>query len=172
MTCFVVCRNLLILFRNLTGFLFRTYNNLHCCFFDFGHSNCHKLTLCRKKGCFIEKIFKVCTCKSNCCCCNLMQVDIGCQRFISCVNLKNILSALNVGITNCYLTVKTTRTKKCRVKDIRTVSSSNNDYAFVCTEAIHFNKQLVKGLFTFVVSTTHTGASVTTHSINFVNKDD
>ncbi len=84
---------------------------------------------------------------------------------------QNFLSALYVWIIYHYLSVKTSRTEKSGIKDILTVRSSHNDYPLVALEAVHFNKELVKGLFTFVVTASETRAAVTSHSVYFVYKN-
>ena len=86
--------------------------------------------------------------------------------------LKNFLSALDIGITYSYLSVKTAGSEKCGVKNVRSVCSSNNNYAFIFAEAVHFYKHLVESLLTFIVAAAHTCASLSADSINLINEDD
>mgnify|MGYP007062571403 CR=1 FL=1 len=67
--------------------------------------------------------------------------------------------------------VKTSRTKKCRVKRIRTVCCRKNYHAFGSIKAIHFCKELIQSLFTFIIATCKS-SSITflTNCINLINK--
>ncbi|MNC21704.1 hypothetical protein D3C75_696880 [compost metagenome] len=87
------------------------------------------------------------------------------------MHLKYSFTAFHIRTVNRNLTVKTSWTKQCRIKYISAVSRRYNNNAFVTTESIHLNQQLVKRLFTLVMSATKTGTTLTTHSINFINED-
>ncbi len=82
--------------------------------------------------------------------------------------LQNFLSAFYVGIVYHYLPVEASRTEQSGVQDILTVRSRHNDYTFVALEAVHFNKELVKGLFALVVTAAETRAAVASHSVYLV----
>ena len=84
--------------------------------------------------------------------------------------LEYFLSALYIRIVDHYLTVKTTRTEQCAVKNVRSVGSGDYYNALVCTEAVHFDKQLVKGLLALVVTAAKACASLTSDSIDLIYK--
>ena len=83
---------------------------------------------------------------------------------------QNFFSSLNVRVIDRNLTVKSSRSQKCGVKDIRPVRCGDNNNAVVHAEAVHFNKKLVERLFPFIVSAAHSGTSVTADGINFINE--
>jgi hypothetical protein len=56
------------------------------------------------------------------------------------VKVQYILAPLYVGTPYHYAAVKSPRAHNSRVKDIGAVRSGQNNYAFVDTEAVHFNK--------------------------------
>ena len=87
------------------------------------------------------------------------------------MHLKNLFATTHIGQRHHHLAVKTTGSHQRRVEHIRAVGGGNYDHTFIAFKAVHFHQQLVQGLFTLVVTTTHTGATVTTHRINLVDKD-
>src|SRR5699024_10924508 len=66
--------------------------------------------------------------------------------------------------------VESTWTKERSVQYIWTVSRGKNNDSFISTKTIHLDEQLVQGLFTLVVSTTKPSTTLTTNSINLINK--
>ena len=58
------------------------------------------------------------------------------------------------------------------IQNIRTVRCRNHDDAFVDTEAVHLNQQLIQRLFSFIVAAAHTGATLPPYRINFINEND
>ena len=68
--------------------------------------------------------------------------------------------------------VKTARTQERRIKDIRTVRSGDRDDAFIGTETIHFDEQLVQRLFAFIMSATQSASALTADGIDFIDEYD
>src|SRR5699024_8736221 len=68
------------------------------------------------------------------------------------------------------LSIKTTRTKEGRIQNIWAVSFGNHNDDFIRIKTVHFNKQLVQGLFTFIMSSTTSCATLTSNSITLINK--
>ena len=58
------------------------------------------------------------------------------------------------------------------VQHIRSVGGSKQDHVVRCFETIHFHQQSIQGLLTLIMTTTQTGAALTSHSIDFVDEDD
>src|SRR5699024_11949417 len=77
--------------------------------------------------------------------------------------------SLYVWLINRNLSIKTTRTKEGRIQNIWAVSCGNHNDAFIPINTVHFNKQLVQGLFTFIMSATKSSATLTSNSINPIN---
>ena len=88
------------------------------------------------------------------------------------MHLENFFAAQNIGVRNNDLTVKTSWSQQGRVQHIRTVRRSNQDHTLIGLKTIHFNKELVKSLFAFVITAAETGTAMPTNGVNFVNKDD
>ena len=86
--------------------------------------------------------------------------------------LENFLSALDIWISNHNLSVETSGTEKCGVEDITSVGGCDNDNALVALKAVHFNKELVKGLLTLIVTAAKTCASLTAHSVDLIDEYD
>ena len=87
------------------------------------------------------------------------------------MHAKNLFATGKIGCANTDLSVESSRSKKSWVQDVWAVGGGDQDHADVGVESIHFNKQLVEGLFALVVSATDTGTALTTNRIDFVNED-
>ena len=86
--------------------------------------------------------------------------------------LEYFFSSLNIGIAYHYLSVETSGTEKCGVKDITAVCCRNYDNALVALKAVHFNKELVKGLLTLIVTAAQSCASLAAYCVDLVDEDD
>ena len=67
------------------------------------------------------------------------------------MHFKNLQAALHVGRGDHNLTVKTAGAEQRGVKHVGTVGRSDEDDAFVGLKTVHFHKELVQGLFAFVM---------------------
>ncbi|MNF57794.1 hypothetical protein D3C84_393340 [compost metagenome] len=85
---------------------------------------------------------------------------------------EDLLTTTDIWQTNDNLTVETARTQQRWVEDVWAVGRSDNNDAIVHFEAVHLNQQLVEGLLTLIVTTTHAGATMATDGVDFVDKDD
>ncbi len=94
------------------------------------------------------------------------------QRLVLCVHPEDRLTAFDIRTADRDLPVETAWTEQCRVEDIRSVRCCNHDDAFVLTEAIHFNEQLVQCLFTFVMTAADACTTLASHCIDFIDEDD
>ena len=101
-----------------------------------------------------------------------MEIDIGADRLFALVNLEDFLSALDIGVIDRDLAVKSARTQQRRIQNIAAVGRGNDDDALVLLKAVHLNQQLVQRLLTFVVAAAETGASVSAHRVDLVDEDD
>ena len=170
-TCFMVGGKALILIVDLSGFLFRTGNNLDGRFLDFLHGDCLFLASCGKKSGFVRKVFKLCAGEARGGFCNYAKVNVRTERFVLCMDFKNRFASLNVRCTHYDLAVETSGSEKSRVKDIRAVGCRHNDDSGVVAETVHLNKELVKGLFAFIMSAAETCASVTADCVDFIDEN-
>ncbi|MNM25767.1 hypothetical protein D3C81_362210 [compost metagenome] len=88
------------------------------------------------------------------------------------MHLQDLFTATHVRQTHHDLTVETAWTQQRRVKHVRTVGRSDDDNAFVAFKAVHLNQHLVQRLFTFIMTATQTGATLTTDGVDFIDEDD
>src|SRR3990172_6138197 len=70
------------------------------------------------------------------------------------------------------LSVESSRSQECRVKDIRSVRGRNQDYPFVRFKAIHLHQELVECLLTLIVSAPQTCATQSPHCIDLIDEYD
>ena len=79
-------------------------------------SDSFSVSSCSKQSGFVEEIFEVCACEALSSLSNYLEVDIRTERFILGMNMEYFLSALDIGVSDNYLSVETTGTEKCRVE--------------------------------------------------------
>ena len=84
----------------------------------------------------------------------------------------DFLSALNVRNADDNLTVKASRSQQSRIQDIRTVCRGQNDDTGILSESVHLNQQLIQRLLPLVVAAAQSGASLTSHRVDLVDKHD
>ena len=84
---------------------------------------------------------------------------------------KNLLTPTNIRQANYDLTVETPRTQQRRVQHVRAVSGGNDNDAVVHFKAVHLYQQLVESLLTLVMTTAHTGTTMTTNGVDLIDKD-
>src|SRR3990172_695142 len=85
---------------------------------------------------------------------------------------KYLLSPPYIGKGNNNLPVKASRPQKSRIKNVGTIGGRNEDYAIIRFKTIHLNKQLIQCLLPFVMPAAETGAPVSSHRIDLIDKDD
>ena len=89
------------------------------------------------------------------------------------MNLKNFLTTLQIGKFYRNTSVKSSRTKQCRIKRIRTIGCCQNHNTLRTVKAIHLCKKLIQGLLTLIIPAGEASAvTLLSDSINFVNKYD
>ena len=103
---------------------------------------------------------------------NRGQVDRRLRLHTLGMQLKNVLTAGQVGQLNGDTAVKTTGAQQGRVKAVRAVGSSENDDALVVIEAVHLGQQLVERLLALVVATKATAIALLADGIDLIDKDD
>src|SRR5438128_1739917 len=85
---------------------------------------------------------------------------------------QNFFATFYIGQIDGDLAIETARTQESWIKDIGSVSSRDNDDAFLSIEPIHLHEQGIEGLFALVVAAPDSVATVTTDRVNFVDKND
>jgi hypothetical protein len=62
------------------------------------------------------------------------------------VHAQDLLAPLQVGITDCDLTIEAARAQQRSIQDVSAVGRGDDDYAVGSREAVHFNQQLIECL--------------------------
>ena len=89
------------------------------------------------------------------------------------MNLQDFLTPLKIRKLNRDPSVKTSRTKKCRVKGIRSVGSCQDHNTLGTVKTVHLCQKLVQCLLTLIVSAAHSGAvTFLADRIDLINKYD
>src|SRR5207248_1522007 len=81
-------------------------------------------------------------------------------------------AAAHVRSRHHYATVKASGAQQRGIKNIRAVSSSDQDHAVIRFKTVHLDQELVEGLFALVVSTTEAGAAMASDGVDLVDEDD
>ena len=87
------------------------------------------------------------------------------------MDFEDSLASFEVGIADCYLTVKSAGTQKRGVEDIGAVGRRDDYNALVCAKAVHLDEQLVQSLLALVMSAAHACASVASDGVYLIDKD-
>src|SRR5688572_23321614 len=85
---------------------------------------------------------------------------------------KDALAPLHIGTGHDNSTVKAAWPQQRRIEYIRTVGGCDENDTFVGFEAVHLDQQLIQCLFALVMTATEAGATMTSHGIDLIDKDD
>ena len=127
--CLVICCKLLLFVGNHFRFLGRSHLNLTDGFLNFFHSDKSAVSAGCNKCSLIEYVFKVSRCAAHSSSGKHRWCNILCQRLVLGVNLDYCFSALNIRKSDYHLTVKSARSQKRRIQNIRSVGSCQNNDA-------------------------------------------
>ena len=86
--------------------------------------------------------------------------------------LQDIHPSFKIRSVNDHTSVKTSRTEKSRIKNLRSVCRSKNQKSLGCIKAIHLRKQLVQCLLTLIISAAIAGITAFTNGIDLIDKYD
>ena len=84
--------------------------------------------------------------------------------------LEYLFTCRNIGSANIYRSVKTSGSCKCRVENVGSVCCGNYYESRINRKSVHFNEKLVERLFTFVVTTAKSRASLSADSVDFIDE--
>src|SRR3989344_6401802 len=167
----MICDDFLFLLIDHATTALWTKDNLFNGFSEFWHINSFFVTACGEDGSFIDQVSEVSARKSRSTFCNHTQLHGFSNGFVFCMDHENLFAFINIGEIHSDTTIKTSRTKQRRTKHVWRIGSRNDDYTGICFKSIHFNENLIQCLFSFIVSTAQSCAAMTSHSINFINKN-
>ena len=164
------CDLLFFVRNNLTSFLCAD-TDLDKGMFDILLCNVGSRCLRRHNCSLIHEVLKVCTCKACGCLCDLCQINILTQRLVLDMNAKNLLTSLDIRSADSNLTVETSRTQDCRIKNIHTVGSCHDDDSLIHSKTIHLHKKLIQSLLSLIMAAAHTGSTLSRNCIDLINKN-
>src|SRR5438874_8117066 len=84
---------------------------------------------------------------------------------------QNFLAPFHVGKIDGDLAIETAWAKQGRIENIRPVSGSDDNDAFLGIESIHLDEQGIQGLFALIVAASDAMAAMTTDRVNFVDEN-
>ena len=87
------------------------------------------------------------------------------------MNTQNFFAPTNIGPAHDHAPIKASGTQQRGIQHIRPVGGCHQDDAFIRFEAVHLYQQLVQGLLALVVTAAQAGTAVTSHGIDFIDKD-
>ena len=100
------------------------------------------------------------------------QIDVVGQRNFLGVDLEDLLAALDIGTSDDHAAIETAGPQQRGIEHVGTVGRGHQDDAFVRFKAVHFDQQLIQGLFALVVSAAQAGAAMAADGVDFVDEDD
>src|SRR3972149_6026520 len=87
------------------------------------------------------------------------------------MDTENSLAAPQVGTIDYHLPVESPRTQQGGIKNIGPVGCGNDNNAAVLLKTIHFHKQLIERLLSFVMTAAKAGPSLTPDRVDFIDED-
>ena len=124
------------------------------------------------QGRLVDQIFEIRTGKTGRAAGQDLKIDFRGKRSLARVHFEDALAALEIGIGNHDLTVETARAQQCGIQNIRAVGGGDEDDALVGFKPVHFDQHGVEGLLTLVMPAAQTGAALTAHGVDFIDKDE
>ena len=88
------------------------------------------------------------------------------------MHAENFFAATHVGQSHHHAAVKAAGAQQRGIEHVRAVGRGDENHAIVRLESVHLDEQLVQCLLALVVSAAEACATVTAHSIDFVDEDD
>ena len=143
MTCFVECNNLAFLFVFAACLFLKTNTYLINCIIEICHGNLFPAVAYGKDCSFIYNVCKICSSKTCSSVCKRSKVNITVKLNILCMDAENCFTTGYIRLFYRNLTVKTSWTQNCRVKNVNTVCSGKHYKSFFVIKTIHFYKKLV-----------------------------
>src|SRR3546814_13787228 len=84
---------------------------------------------------------------------------------------KNLLAPTDIGQGHHNLAIEAARTQQGRIEHVGTVGGSHHQHALAGFKTVHFDQQLIQGLFAFIVTAAQTCATLTRSEERRVGKE-
>mmetsp|Transcript_68675 Transcript_68675/g.161541 ORF Transcript_68675/g.161541 Transcript_68675/m.161541 type:complete len:243 (+) Transcript_68675:641-1369(+) len=97
--------------------------------------------------------------------------DLAVELLVLHVDLQDLSPPLHIGQTDLHAAVEAARTEKGVVQDIGPVRGGHDDDAAVALKAVHLREDLIQGLLSLVVATSHASSSLTSDGIDLIDEN-
>jgi len=99
-------------------------------------------------------------------------IDVSAHRYFPRMHLQNTLAPFDVRTRNNHTAIEPTRAQQSGIQNIGPIGGSNQNHAFIGFKPVHFHQQLVERLLALIVPAAKTGAAMSAHGIDLIDKDD
>eukprot|EP01136_Pigoraptor_vietnamica_P033036 Opistho-1_new@95548 len=127
---------------------------------------------CGEQGRLVDEVGEIGTRKARRPARDHARIDVGRQRHLLHMDLKDLDAAFDIGARHLDLAVEAARTQQRRIEHVGAVGRGDDDDAFIGIEPVHLDQQLVQRLLALVIAAAETGATMATDRIDFVDEDD
>src|SRR3989338_261130 len=100
------------------------------------------------------------------------ELNIFIKGVIFCVHFQNVQPVVNVRKIKNNPSVKPSRAKKRRIKNVGAVGGGHHYNGGIGLKTIHFYEYLIKGLLTLIIPSANSRSAVPSYGINFVYEHD
>ena len=169
---FVESGDLLLLLGHLEGFLRGPHEDLLDRLLDHLLGDVLLLVLPCEDGGFVEEVREIRSRESDGGAGDLPQIDLLLDRLVLGMHFKDLHAVFKVREVDGDFPVESSRPEQCLIEDIRAVRRRHDDDIGVIVEAVHFGKDLVEGLFPFVVSSADSWGPLLSDGIDLIDEDD
>ena len=169
---FMVGNDFPLAFVDEPVFLFQACNKPFHRLFKFRHVDFFLVPSHRQKGRFVDEIGQVRSHHARCHFRQFLHIDVLCGFNISKMNLEDFQSPHLVGPVHQDMPVETPRSQQRRIKNFRPVCGGQQNDTYLRIESVHFNEQLIKCLFPFIMPRHAAHTAGFSQGIKFIDEND
>mmetsp|Transcript_9700 Transcript_9700/g.16641 ORF Transcript_9700/g.16641 Transcript_9700/m.16641 type:complete len:257 (+) Transcript_9700:907-1677(+) len=123
-------------------------------------------------GSLVHEVLQIGTAEARGTARDLLEVHVTAEGLAARVHLQDLDAPLHVGTVHRHLAIEATGAEERLVEHVGPVGRREHDHARVALETVHLRQKLVDRLLTLVVSAAHTGATLATDGVDFVDEHD
>ncbi len=160
--------------------LFPAHDTVFLFFSDQHHLDCIKQILLADSltavldcidRCFVDHIGEIGTDRSRSCKCDLLQIYGFIHADVFGMYLQNVNTAFQIRFIHNNTSVKPARSEQCLIQNFRSVCRTQDQNTLGAVKTIHFGKQLVQCLFTFLITAAVFAVTAPADRIYFIDKN-
>src|SRR4030043_1424536 len=145
--------------------------NLGCTFLKISHRDLVIISSCSANCGLVKHVFKVGSRKTHGSIGNLAPIYSFCKFLSPGMDMKNSKPSFFIRHIKNNSSIKSSWSKKCWVKQIPSISGRNNNHVIVGGKAVHFNQNLIEGLFSLVMPAHEALSPLASDCVDFINKN-